>query len=552
MTSGGISNWKGTDYEIDLVVESLLLVLTGRLRSVTWQHRDHGDGLDLSLEDKDGVIGVQAKSGTSQGNWTLRRLDAEGVSVAMHDFLNADPYRRFRLHAESPAPELKLLATQARERDAVSWQATWASDKKKTGFIQKVGSADLAIAHEVFRRIEVETQDHDGLKRHVSDLAVEHSPTSERLIALLRRVVESKVPKILRRNDLLQALQELDPACIVEIAEMPSETRECIQKRRQRFIDRVGAVRGLPQLKRDDVLPVLRKALFDFQATGGVIALHGPGGCGKSETLVQILQEMPTEAPVVVLSIADTDLYDTPSTDALSRLLRLLKRDCDRCPSSHTSLRPLLVVDQLDQALWAEAAILARVQRVLEQAQDLTATILVACRTADIQDERLAAWMRRRGSAGFREIPLGDLPLRNVEQTLIDHGTSPVGWDPKLLRLLCRPIALRLALALPDLTGIRRLDDLLNRWWAWVEGPGGATQDLPARDLRTLLMCLAEDSERNQRQDLSAHLGDRAGLQRLIAVGVLDWADSDQRRVRWTHQILLDHLLARRWWERVC
>ncbi|GDY14713.1 hypothetical protein LBMAG53_35910 [Planctomycetota bacterium] len=546
LTTGGEPDAKGNAYEADLVVHHLLRVIHGLAERVIWHDPEAGHGIDLIVVEPDAIIGIQAKSGTSS-NWTPNALTKEGILVHARDWLARSDLHRFQLHAAHPAKELERISDQARIHDATRWWLGLDLEDRKM-IASFAGKAD-STAHADFVRIRVEIQNPNSLDATIrSQAALFQNPASLR--AALTRLVWEFRERTWDAQSLKSALQA--QGCSIEFAAWDQGWETRLLESRQRFLDGIAAQRGeLPTLARSATEAVLQ-GIADLGATGGVVAVHGPGGVGKSEVLAATVQRLPAETIVMALAVVGLDAQ-RPWRD-----LGLGERPLAALARVAKGRAVVLVLDQLDQAVWAAPQRLRSIQDLLRQARDLRIVTVLGCRSVDLGDPKIAPWIAPRSDPG-RPIPgpercvlVEDLAVAELEQVLRDQQVPVADLHSSLLTLLRRPICLRLALHLHHrggssrLPGIRHLVDLLRNWSDWWHLQSSDQADAA----QTALDEIARYCERHETviapiDTLTAIL--RAAVPVLVDLGVLVWHDAAQRQVRWSHQLLLDHNLAGQW-----
>jgi hypothetical protein len=228
--------------------------------------------------------------------------------------------------------------------------------------------------------------------------------------------------------------------------------------------------------------------------------------------------------------------------------------------SQEQSDRPIFVLDQLDQAVWASPALMRIVGDLLRQARDLRIITVIGCRSVDLRDPRIMGWIAGRNTEGNpfdgpeRAVSVADLSTNEVKETLAKLHISPDDLDPGILELIRRPLRLRLVVNLAKkgqihrLRGVRHLVGLMHAWETWVHDDL-RRQGQDAQGMSALDQC-AEFCQREYATSvpIDALSPDEAqSIQALVELGILIWDDTSKRRLRWSHQNLLDHHLANRW-----
>ena len=556
--NGGLGAKLGDRFEAANMAHACAEMLLGLATRVTWEDPAGGDGIDLVVETAATVWGVQLKhrSGGPLGAGDLRQIRAEAQI-----WQNRSPRHRYRLRTDtSVGPLSRLLEITRLHTDPASWWTTTSADPTLLAELQAWGlssDADLAARQELFarlRRVEVEIQDEAltwrQAHRRLADAGVQEP---ERAVPALIHLAWTHLGVGLDEATIRAALA----AANIRIATPGprGSLRSHLTNHATIWCDELERARGrlglLPRTETDQVLEAV-------DATPRLIAVHGPAGCGKSQVLVAVVR-------------AALDRGWTPLVMDLARLEPTSwKDDLGLGPDPLAALLSaagdapaLLLIDQIDQALWSgrgPGSALTIVQQLLERARRLGCTVIVGCRSVDCRDSRLAPLLAGFAAVGAerpdKEIAVGDLPMTTVETELIAAHIAPGELDPTLLPIVQRPILLRLLLEIArrngaTLPGLRSTLDLLRTWH------GQIANELAQRGIQ-------DDARRVEQKlvDLSLSLGiprvpaerilpgDDPIVEALVEVGLL-LRSIDHRWITWTHQTLLDHAVVLRWQERL-
>ncbi len=115
---GGVADKLGNRYEHWWTAIRLLDVLEGTATRIRIEPPgDDGLGVEFQIEESDGLSAEQVKAAGADGNWTLGRLQREGLLTAAKAHILSG--KRFRLVATTPAPALETLSDRARRSESL-------------------------------------------------------------------------------------------------------------------------------------------------------------------------------------------------------------------------------------------------------------------------------------------------------------------------------------------------------------------------------------------------------------------------------------------------
>jgi hypothetical protein len=156
--SGGIADKTGNIYEAKWVVRQLLDVLRGEAEAVRFESiRREDQGFEFSVERNGVTEHHQSKLQTSNGNWTLLRLEREGVLTAFKAKLAASHTERCVFVSQSPTTQLNgligeaSLANNAKELE----ESLGEQDSGNLAEIRRIWATNPDLTFQWLRRVEV-------------------------------------------------------------------------------------------------------------------------------------------------------------------------------------------------------------------------------------------------------------------------------------------------------------------------------------------------------------------------------------------------------------
>ncbi len=543
--SGKLGAW----FEEDYVVLQLLRLLSEEIESIMWESRhDDGKGIDCWLREHGVRVAIQCKT-SARKNWTLWRLATDpkpdrSILVYAKSQLERDPKIRYRLVHDAQCPELDDLIAEAKasDDDQQWWDPTYVPNIKEVMGAWELSpddAGDRATAHAFLRRMKA--QKVGGLSGHIKSiggLLVGKEKAGE-LIQCLTDLARDSLTRELRVPEVRAAValagirlepRAYDPKVHVRLADLTKG-----------FLDRVIEVRQMEPVQR----PEAERALVALResSAGSIVLVHGPAGCGKSEVISTIVDELRSEHTPILTLMPDQD-HDEIGLGA-NPVAALV-----RCAAGG---RAVLVIDQLDQILTVGHAQsqLRRCRDWLREARDAKLNVLVGCRTVDAEKEtQLSHLLADSTGRPTVKIVIADFPESTVAEVLAAHGVAVDDLEPPVRALARRPLFLRLLVETLDkggsLSGLRSAVTVVDQWWETVSASlPGCDAARAGRALDQLLSRMDEDGTLSAPED---SVNDSQAIEELLRAGVLV---REQRRhagyLRSFHQVLADTRIAQQW-----
>lgn len=466
MERGGRASKLGDTYERLWAVRHALLVVEGQSQSLLWEPLGEDEnGIDLWIETTDGRrIGHQLKrQNRSKEYWSIADLREEGVLQHARGQLERRTDTEYRFVSSCGVRYLRDLAEQSHRADDdpdVFYRDLVCKNKKREkGFeelmlawdLDPEATADVTRAFRLLQRMEFLVQERSKWERKqvefAAGLVMDGTPATA--VAAIGDLLDANLGRTLHADELRRRLEKRgfpfrnlagDPALPAAIKQLQ---------------DRFDAAIA-DNLIADVPIPRPETVELTTYITGShpprLIFVHGQAGSGKSVVVQQVFKALDAAGvPCLPIQLHVRRPEGTPRSFAQSKL---------GLPASPAlSLRGLagsrhavLLLDQLDalrltsihssQAWEACAAIID------EAIADPCTTVIVACRTFDLEnDPNIAAWKRRlqgQPSNLAVELKIGDLPEHAVADLLDQHATKFASLPDRQRKLLRQPASLAL------------------------------------------------------------------------------------------------------------
>jgi hypothetical protein len=210
--SGGIADKQGNIYEAKWAVRQLLDVLRGAAEAIRFESIAGEDqGFELRVERNGATEHHQAKRRTSAGNWTLRRLETEGVLASFQEKLAPSPSNRCVFISQYPAIQLDGLIEKASKAQSGSELRGSLGDQADADLAEicRIWSVDAETGFEWLRRVEawvLPEKQIDALIDSQVRIAVHEDPGVA--FSVLRAFLEARMNRRLTTDDVRRELRE--------------------------------------------------------------------------------------------------------------------------------------------------------------------------------------------------------------------------------------------------------------------------------------------------------------------------------------------------------
>jgi hypothetical protein len=562
---GGIASKLGSQYERQYAVDLALKLANGRLRRMKWEPQSgQAGGADIETESVEGVIEkIQFKrQNGAEGKWSVANLNSENVLSAAASWLDVSPTNRFAFVSSDPVPHIKDICDQLRRHDGeatdfVDERASGNKDRKicfddllhRWG-LRPESSGDVARAISRLQRMRFEIRDrgeHGENELNVlAQLTLSGDPAVA--VAMVQSYVESHLNRDVVPNSLLAWLatkgikpQDLrrDPALPGAIASL---RRDFEQSLRDRLVTK-------DWLARSHVDQIISKIVSS--ASPRIVMVHGKPGMGKSSVLLRVSEKL-TEAGVAVLPISLAVHRPSNNSYTYGCQLGIGAAPVAALRAVAGNERAVLLVDQLDELRLKNdqsAATWRLCEKILGEAlADSMTTLVVACRTFDLEnDPNIQRW-RTNLADSVLEVNVGDLDAQIVQSVLEPLGVNYGELPSRLQRLLLHPNTLDMW------TKLRRrgkesmlfstTTQVLSRLVDEVRAEASQQHGVSESDVVSLLEAMVKEMESTGTPSVpESKLPDRPVARKaLCSAGLLE---NSGRSYTFPHQSYFDHFVAK-------
>ena len=422
MFPGGIANKLGNRFEAKWTVQKLLEVFLGQAESLRFESIDPVDhGVEFSLIRGGQNEWHQTKRQETNGNWTVRRLEREGVLTSALNKIVGGDNQRFVFVSETPAQALHDLSEKAEiARTAGTFES--ALSDRQTGelhALNDVWKTKTEQAWAYLKRCRFEVVGDGTLDAYIGLLAgLAFTEPVDTIFPLLRDYLESNFNRDLRTEDLRKEL--IESKRLTPHAPFDPTLRECINQATQRYLESYSpfGVAG-ERISRSQAKEMLD--LLVEKNGPNVVLLTGSAGVGKSGVVREVIEQL-TERGLSHLAFRVDRYLTIQSTRDLGQAL--FNRPAD--PVVTLALLggrdvSVLIIDQIDAVSEASGRIGPMRDVVFDLARTAQASgsvrIVAVCRSFDLTN---------------------DATLRSMEQNekVQRIEVAPLDWEHEIKPLL--------------------------------------------------------------------------------------------------------------------
>jgi hypothetical protein len=432
---GGAADKSGNRYEYLWTALRIADLLEGQATRLRLEPPGHaGVGIEFEIDVAGFTWGEQTKD--SAGNWTIRRLNAEGVLAAAK--AQTDLGRRFRLVVSSTATALATLADRARATQSLAEYTESLTTKLIPDFEDLCRHWHVADEEgwETLKSVEVERHPIESLLRTVT-MAYRHlyADDPDILVAELRRFcdehlhVDITAPLVTAHLDAKGFRHRLLAG------------DDDARRRLHRTVERQGrrAARAAPDtglISRPEPAALLA-ALQDPDAQQ-VAILDGAAGYGKSAVAAQVASELEADGWFVAVARMDLET-STPTSDYLGVQMGLAESPSIILAGVSDGSPALLVIDQLDAVSLFSGRMPDSFDAIDEILSEIRRSpnikLLLVCRSVDLEGDPRLRSLVKGDDAAFRQT-LDRLRFDDVKAHLVAHATHvPADESVELLRI---------------------------------------------------------------------------------------------------------------------
>ncbi|HXQ68830.1 MAG TPA: hypothetical protein VN980_19855, partial [Alphaproteobacteria bacterium] len=395
---GGVADKMGNIYEAKWAVRQLLDVLRSEAEAIRFESITRPDqGFEFQVERGGTVEHHQTKRRNSEGNWTLRRLETEGVFKAFQAKLSESETDRCVFVSQHPAPELSGLIDKA----AIAQSAEELESASGIGaggdlnVICQIWSVDRETAYGWLRRLRVTVQPEEEIDGLINAYAKICFSKSSAAFPILRTFLEERMNRRLSTEEIRRELCSEGKLPVRDWA-LDATLAGRIKKITDAYLDSYAPF-GFSRevIRRTEAQKILHTLQGDLSKK--LLILTGKAGAGKSGVIRQIIGDL-RESEIPCMAFRIDRLLEGGGPDTAEDLGRIL---CERKESpiitlagKYPSEPSVLLIDQVD----AVSDVSGRGQRLKDIVLALIADalrfpfirIVLGCRQFDfVNDQRL-------------------------------------------------------------------------------------------------------------------------------------------------------------------
>jgi ATPase family protein associated with various cellular activities (AAA) len=448
MFPGGISGKLGNRFEAKWTVQKLIEVFFGDAESIRFESinpKDHGVEFCLARHSK--IEWHQTKKWETNGNWTVNRLEREGVLQTIIGKLSSSDNHWFFFVSEAPARGLHELPGKA--EISQNWQefdnGLSEYEREELTALNKIWTVNTEKTWKYLKRCRFEVVSETSLDTQIQLLAgLAFNEPTEVAFPILRAYLESNLNRELKTEDLRKEL--IEDGRLTPRAPFDSTLRERVVQATQRYLDSYypfGA--GGDTIPRAEAVEAINHLIKEDSST--IVLLTGSAGSGKSGVVRQILARL-SELDVSHIAFRVDRYLANQSIKNLGQMLVGRQEDpivslasLDRHKAS------VIIIDQVDAISEASGRvgpmrdIVFELIRTAEAAGNIR--VLVVCRSFDLTNDRTLRDLDQRKMVFRIEVKQLDW-TKEVEPLLVSKGVDTVKISATQRSLLTLPLNLSL------------------------------------------------------------------------------------------------------------
>lgn len=407
-----------------------------------------GQGIEFEVNRGGVNFGEQVK--LRSGNWTINRLDREGVLAGA--FTQVERGRQFRLIISSTSSPFDTLTNRSRDCvDVNEYVAALSSDDQaEFDKLTTAWGVSKERAFTVLRSIWVEAHPFDNLRDLVeAEFRLLFSDDPTVVLGEIRSYCDGHMHQELTANQLWSHLESKGFSRRHLAGDRSSVT--ALRKTVERHARRVGDSRPSIGLVATSYASRLRDTLASPHGKQFVV-LEGSAGFGKSTIVAAVAAEL--QAAGWFVAAANMSVVDASAVTSvkLGDQLGLGDNSPGVVLAGVADSRPgLLVIDQLDAVGTYSGRITAVYDSIAEVLAELAPTpnikVLIVVRTVDLESD--ARFRRFRDARVADRVRVGKLTADDVRAKLLDSGFR-VPASAVTMDLLRTPLHLSIFLRLSE------------------------------------------------------------------------------------------------------
>ncbi len=422
MFPGGIAGKLGNRFEAKWTVQKCIEVFVGQADSIRFESINPADhGVEFSLSRGQFKEWHQTKRQETNGNWTVNRLEKEGVLSSALKKLTANSDDVFVFVSEASAkgvhdlPGKAVIAQSWKEFD----EGLSEEQRKEFAALSRVWKAEPEQAWLYIKRCRFEVVSDASLDTHIrlfSGFAFNEPPNT--IFPILREYLESNFNRELRTEDIRKEL--IEDKSVTPRALYDPTLRERVAQATQRYLQSYAPFGfGDETISRAEAKEVID--LISKEDGPNVVLLTGSAGSGKSGVVREVISQLADLGISHLAFRVDRNLSIRSSSELGQTLisrqedpvvtLALLKRD----------EKSILIIDQIDAVSEASGRVGPMREVIFELLEAARASkyvrVLAICRSFDLTN---------------------DQTLRTLEQSkkVCRVEVNPLDWEQEVKPLL--------------------------------------------------------------------------------------------------------------------
>lgn len=453
---GGIAGKLGDRFEAKWAVKKLFEVILGHADALRFEFVDPANhGVEFWLSKNGRKEWYQAKRQNVQGNWTIRRLEDEGVLATALAKLSVSVDDQFFFLSTAPATQLTHLAQRATLVATGSYDFLDSlTDDDRADHLPALNRAWNTTTEQTWlylKRLQVLCEPETDLDINLSMFGgLAFSGPCETFFPILREYLENNFNRELTTEIVRREV--IESGILAPRAPLDPTLRERIAGANQRYLDSYipfGAGGStIPRQEAQDVLDFL-----EAEDGPSVILLTGNAGTGKSGVVRQILSGLDERDSTYLAFRVDNRLSIDSSAALGQALYERLENPIITLQSMSANGSAILFIDQIDAISEVSGRTGAIREVVFELIRFAKASnhirIIAACRTYDLSNDSALRELEKEERVKRIEVKLLDWTTE-IEPLLRDKNL-PVGCiTSKQRALLSLPLNLALFLEVAE------------------------------------------------------------------------------------------------------
>jgi len=449
---GGIAGKLGDRFEAKWAVKKLFEVLLGDADALQFEFIDPTNyGVEFWLSRDRKREWYQAKRQNSQGNWTIGRLEKEGVLATALAKLSETENSTFLFVSETPATELGPLARRAAlvETGADEFLNCLTEDERNGHLpaLNRIWHTTTEQTWRYLRRLSVLVESEVNLDTDIRLLGGRvFSDSFDRFFPLLRDYLENNFNRELTSEVVRREI--IEAGVLSPRTPLDPTLRERIARANQRYLESYtpfgagGAV--IPRREAKEILEML-----DAEDGPSIILLTGNAGTGKSGVVREVLKGFEECGKTHLVFRVDKHLdTDSPSTLG-QKLYERRESPIVTLESLAPSGTVILFIDQID-AVSEVSGRTGSIRDVIFELIRFVKTsrkvrLIAACRSYDLGNDSALLELEKEHRVRRIEVKLLDW-TSEVEPLLRDKEIGVERISSKQRELLTLPLNLALFL----------------------------------------------------------------------------------------------------------